>query len=499
MENKFNLVDEPWIPLADYGLVSLKDIFLNNCYKSLGGNPIQKIAILKLLLAIAQAAATPKDTEEWQQLGTEGLATQCLAYLEKWYDCFYLYGDRPFLQMPAIAAAEIKSFGVLLPEISTGNTTLLHSSQVEREMSYPEQALILLTQMGFALSGKKTDNSIVLTPNYRAKQNDKGKASSGKPGPSVGHLGFLHNFVLGQNLQETLYLNLFTHQALEKTNLFSQGVGVAPWEKMPTGEACQVAQNLQHTYMGRLIPMNRFCLLAEQGIHYSEGILYSNYKEGVYDLSIAVNFAGKEPRALWCDTEKKPWRELVSLLSFINATKSQGFQSLQLTYAIQNAQQLHCEFSIYSGGLRVSSNAGEQYVSGSDDMVESSVLMDAEAIGEIWFIQLTQEMKGLEDLAKTLYGRVIAYFKDLTVEGGKVAAQATHLFWQLCERNFQELVQNCGHQEEQDVIHKKLRPIFASYQSQAFDTFCPKTTARQIDAWAKNRPNPIKYLNKKAG
>ncbi|MCL5254743.1 MAG: type I-E CRISPR-associated protein Cse1/CasA, partial [Gammaproteobacteria bacterium] len=52
MENRFNLVDEPWIPVADYGRVSLRQIFTNSDYRALGGNPVQKIALLKLLLAV---------------------------------------------------------------------------------------------------------------------------------------------------------------------------------------------------------------------------------------------------------------------------------------------------------------------------------------------------------------------------------------------------------------------------------------------------------------
>ena len=44
MENRFNLVDEPWIPVADYGRVSLRDIFSNSEYRSLGGNAVQKVA-----------------------------------------------------------------------------------------------------------------------------------------------------------------------------------------------------------------------------------------------------------------------------------------------------------------------------------------------------------------------------------------------------------------------------------------------------------------------
>ena len=89
-ENKFNLIDEPWIPIVNVGQVSLKQVFTNADYKALGGNPIQKIAVIKLLLAIVQAAYTPADDEDWVALGADGMAQKCLNYLEKWHDRFWL-------------------------------------------------------------------------------------------------------------------------------------------------------------------------------------------------------------------------------------------------------------------------------------------------------------------------------------------------------------------------------------------------------------------------
>lgn len=167
MENRFNLIDEPWIAVVDVGLVSLTDIFSQPELRALGGNPVEKIALTKLLLAIAQAAATPTDDSDWQQMGWQGMAHCCLQYLAKWHDRFYLYGEKPFLQMPAIQAAECKSLGVLSPEVSTGNTTVLTESQQQQQLTDADKALAIVMQMGFGLGGKKTDNSVVLTPGYR--------------------------------------------------------------------------------------------------------------------------------------------------------------------------------------------------------------------------------------------------------------------------------------------------------------------------------------------
>ncbi|MBX9265005.1 type I-E CRISPR-associated protein Cse1/CasA, partial [Klebsiella pneumoniae] len=74
MENRFNLIDEPWIAVVDVGLVSLTDIFSQPELRALNGNPVQKIALTKLLLAIAQSATTPADDSDWQQMGWQGMA-----------------------------------------------------------------------------------------------------------------------------------------------------------------------------------------------------------------------------------------------------------------------------------------------------------------------------------------------------------------------------------------------------------------------------------------
>ncbi len=498
MENRFNLIDEPWIPVADHGRVSLKQIFSNQEYQSLGGNPVQKIALLKLLLAIAQAAATPKDDAEWQALGAQGLAERCLAYLEKWQDRFFLYGDKPFLQMPAISTAKVQPYGAVLPEVSTGNTTVLSQVQVQRELDDANKALLLLTQMGFALSGKKTDNSVVLTSGYAGKLNDKGKPSTGKPGPSVAHMGLLHNFLFGKNMQQTVWLNLFSLQQLEQMNLYPEGVGTAPWETMPEGEDCDKARKLKRSLMGRLLPICRFCLITEDGLHYSEGIAHPGYKKGIFDPSIAVNYSGKEPKALWVDPQKRPWRELTALLGFFEQADSQGFQSWQIRSGLKRAEYATDAFAIWSAGLRVSSNAGEQYASGNDDFVESLIWLHSEILGGIWFTQLKSEMDALNDLAKNLYGRVQSFFKSQKVDGSKIAPQATQLFWQLCERDFQNLVDQCAQTEEAALKRQQLRKRFSGYIHQAYDKFCPHETARQLDAWAKCRPNTSKYLKQEA-
>lgn len=483
-ENRFNLIDEPWIPIVDVGQVSLRQIFSNPEYRALGGNPVQKIALTKLLLAIAQSAYTPEDDEEWAGLRPSGLAEKCLKYLDQWHDRFFLYGEKPFLQMPAIKAAAIQPFGAVLPEVSTGNTTVLTQSQAEKSLTDGDKALLVVQLMGFGLGGKKTDNSVVLSPGYH------GKSKTGKPSASIGFLGFLHNFLQGDYLQASLWLNLLTQQQVSALGIFPRGLGAAPWQQMPEGENCVVAEDLKSSLFGRLLPLSRFCLLAENGVHYSEGLAHPGYKEGVVDTSVSVDFSTKDPKAIWVDPEKRPWRLLTALLNFISQSNSNGFDCYQLRLTLPRALSHVQTLGIWSGGLRVSSNAGEQYVAGSDDFVESLIQLDSAILGERWFANLQLETDELEKLSKIVYGATLAFFKNQNMDGKGQAALAGNLFWQLCERRFQGLVDACGDAGQAHAM----RPVFAGFVHKAYDTYCPKDTARQLDAWAKNRPNLGKYL-----
>jgi len=490
IESRFNLIDEPWIPIVDAGQVSLRQIFAHPEYRALGGNPVQKIALTKLLLAIAQSACTPEDDDDWINLGAEGLAQKCLVYLEQWHECFYLYGEKPFLQMPAIKTAAVQNFGAVLAEVSTGNTTVLTQSQIEKSLTDADKALLIVQLMGFGLGGKKTDNSIVLSKGYQGKLNDKGKPSTGKPGASIGFLGFLHNYLQGKSLHETLWVNLFSQQQIQETGIYPQGLGVAPWQDMPAGENCAIAEVMKSSLMGRLLPLSRFCLLANEGLHYSEGIAHGGYKEGIFDTSISVNFAAKDAKAIWVDPEKRPWRLLTALLSFFSQTVNKGFDCYQLKLNMRRAIRQMPAIGIWSGGLSVSSNAGEQFISGSDDFVESLIQLNSSMLGNLWFASVQLEMDELDKLSKTVYGTTLNYFKNQNMESKDQAAQASNLFWQLCERQFQKLLNVC-HDIDQA---RAMRPVFAGFVHKAYDSYCSSDTARQLDAWAKNRPNLSNYL-----
>lgn len=490
-EPRFNLIDEAWLPVAGGERASLKQMFSDAQLKALAGTARQKIAVMKLLLAIAQAAVTPADNKEWAHLAASGMANACIEYLDKCRESFYLYGPRPFLQMPVQKAQKV-DFGSIMPEIASGNNPRLMHMQCSQPLEDADRALLVLTEMAMSLGGKKGDKSVALAPGLVKK--------SAAPGPGMGFQGLLHSFLTGASIQETVWLNLLTKETIANMSL-GDGIqtdvvarmGRPPWEKMPVSETCEIAQALTRNLMGRLIPLSRFCLLAPDGIHLTEGIKHPTHKEGKWDPSVAAKMQGKDYKVLWTNPQMRPWRSLSAMLAFLD-TKSprNDFECLQIKTGIERLNGTDVkDFGVWSGGMKVSSNAGEQYLSGNDDNVESEFQLNYDQINDgMWFDSLASEMQWLEKNAKTLFGCVSAYYKGFGAEPKDMAARACSIFWDLGEGYYQELLNACCSQEELPAVEGRYLHLL----QQAYDLICPSQTARQIERWAECRPN-LRWLH----
>lgn len=492
-ENRFNLIDEPWIPIANKGKVSLRTVFSDFDLPNLGGNPVEKISLMKLLLSIAQASYTPQDNASWRKLGSSGMAKACLDYLERWHHAFYLYGENPFLQIPAVAKAAEVSYGAIKPEIAVGNTSVLTQINVEQKLDDAQKALLLLTQMAFSFGGKKTDNTCVLSSDYVGKMNDKGKPSTSPPGSALAFMGLLHNFYLGTTLQESIFYNILTGADIEKQKVFTQGLGSPPWENMPQGEDCDRAKKLKESLQGRLIPLSRFCLFKENSLHYTEGLRHLDYQSHMSDPSVAGNFTAKKVTMIWVNPDKRPWRFLTSLLSFLILTK-QSVTCLQLQATLPRLKSIDRDsINIWSGGLSVSSNAGEQYVAGGNDYVESTVSIPMEFMDNNAYTIFEREMLALEEVSSIVYKSTARYYSKLNLDknqAGRFASNATQTFWALAERKAQTLINACL--EEETLF--PLRKEFAHYAHKAFQSVCSFDTARQLETFVQAKPNLSKYL-----
>jgi CRISPR system Cascade subunit CasA len=353
-------------------------------------------------------------------------------------------------------------------------------------LSDSEKARLVITLSGFALGGKKVDNDFVISKGYTLK------TTSGKPGFLFGVYGYLHTLFMGGTLSETLWYNLLTLKDIQSALSLPKGVGTPPWEAMPTSENDEIALNLKNSLISSLLPMSKFYLLDGEQIHFTDGIDYSNHKEGGFCTTTSIDRTKKDYKALWTDTKKLPWRELTSMLSFLGDNK--GYDNFTLCKK-DRILSVSKGFFIWSGGLALKDTSGEQYISGSDDYLESEIGLDSDQLKlGGWYTSLEVEMKKLNELQKTIYGAIRAYHKSLGCsdnDSGSLTAFAANDFWQRCEPLFDGLLAACY-----DKTEKSFREKYRKIAEDIYNFYCPRQTARQLAAWASCRINYARYLER---
>jgi len=491
---EFNLIENGWIPIpGEHDPQSLREVFTRKELKGLAGNPVEKIVILRLLLAIAHAAVELPDRKAWLALTPEKLAKQCLAYLEQWHDRFNLYGEKPFLQFPALAKGKLSTIAATQVSVATGNKVVLTSWNVAQDCDDAGKVRVLLRQSCFGCSGKRYDQDLSLASGLVKK-------STGKSGTLTGFLGYLHSYLLGDTLLETLRNNLLCADEIAEFNVFSGGVGRPFWEEMPVSENCRRAEELLSTYQGQLFPLDKFLLLKDDGIVMTDGIAYPTHKTGLADPALTLWSDGKDGKALWCSTEKKPWRELVALLGFFDV--QQGRKTPWLLYCglAGLAKSDAGTRAFWTGGMRVSSNAGEQYLSGTDDYVESEFRISVSDSMDTRFYAFRSMIEVLDDYAKRLYVAVSGYYRELQSVQGEIASGAVRKFWELLEQRSQGIIDLAfGEEAASDESIAAEQKHWQRIVFQIYNESCPNITARQLTAWVKCTPNFKKKEGKKNG
>lgn len=490
MQDRYNLIDEKWIPVEGSIKASMLDVFSNNTNSSLGGTAVQKLAVLRFLIAIAERACPLKNEKDWAKIGSDGLGKACIEYLDKYRDCFFLYGKKPFLQMPQLKGNEEAESSVInyvyLPDVIpvNNNDSIFRIKQKQDKVEDADKAVYVLTLMGYALGGKRVSlkKRPGLSPNYI-------KGGSAKSGPFLGNYnGYLNSFVIGKSILETVWLNYLTDDDLidlGKKPLAEQPS--PPWEEMPKGEEDEIAESLKTSVWSYWVPISRFILLDDIGIKYVEGLTYpSSVKEGWIDPFMAIN---RQHKTIYVDTGKKPWRSVTALLETVYQTNSskESFDCMILrigiTRLIDNADMVP-SFGIWSGGLQVRGNSGDQSVKQDDDFVSSSIYFDTSLMKLSAYIKICDFMKTLSEYEISLKKSIDRYYKVFKIDSKGIAGNAAYDYWQKCERYFQELINACQNKKDTSDLIKNIQNELLKI----YDNYCAKGTARQLMAWTKNRP-----------
>lgn len=212
----FDLVHEPWIPVAGRGgvrRVSLRDCLVNaHEISGLAALPLEAVAVLRQVLLPAYLDAVfaeprtppPRGADDWEHLWKIGRLDGELidAYLARYADRFNLFGERPFAQVAGLRTAkdETKPVSVLIPSTAAGNNVPLFTARTEADPPAlsPGQAVMAL------LAAHCWDTAGIKTGAAGDPQAKAGKTTGNKTGP-LGSLGVV--VPLGQNLAETLLLH----------------------------------------------------------------------------------------------------------------------------------------------------------------------------------------------------------------------------------------------------------------------------------------------------
>jgi len=323
IEPRFNLVAEPWIPVVWRdgrqipGRVSLRNAFAQGTeILDLAGRPHERVALLRLLICIAQDALSgPPTRAAWAKLGPSQDATfsdlkaKAAAYLAPHDQAhpegrFWLFHPtHPFLQIAGLCApaqketkgrkeesSEVdgeegpvsaeKHVELLELRCARDNTSTLldQSGGTGRDFSDAELAVMLLTYLNFAPGQPE---GLALWDGVEALSRGGKPAKAGKCYAAECPCtvdSAVHAFVHGQHLLETLHLNLVPANELKRLGFDSDELGQPVWTISATVLREQTTQSAPRTtYLQRLAPLsrlaklnpNRRTMILTNGVEYS--------------------------------------------------------------------------------------------------------------------------------------------------------------------------------------------------------------------------------------
>ena len=335
----FNLLHEPWIPLAlsdeKSAVVSITDALLNpqKWTKVFTVNPVESLSIHRLLLAICHRAIGPGDVSQRAALLDSWPLDQIRSYLQLWHHRFELHdSDRPFLQYSGLADAGAlpKPWTILSPDRASGSNRVFwdHSTDSEIHPITPaEAAIALVAHLQFAPCGLV-----------------KFLRTSASASPCTGSLLVIPT---GNTLQETLALSLVEQTAAEyEIDLPTWEAPLPPIRELEKPTPIIIAGPAQrYTFMPRMVEL----LPAEMITHvlYAPGL--SPAESPIPDPMAAVVTSSKGKQIpLMLNESKAMWRDFHAL---IGAKGSHPPETVRNAQSIQGQRGNYQPIGLTAGGL----------------------------------------------------------------------------------------------------------------------------------------------------
>ncbi len=497
-----NAVSDLWIPVVGNDgaarTVSLLGAFEHGHeIRDLAVRPHERVALMRLLLAVAHAALDgPADHDAWAG-SRERLAEAAGRYLRHWVAAFELFGNGPrFLQVSDLVSAkandtEGNAVSKLDLGLATGNNPTLFDNSGSGARTFPPArlALMLLTYQCYSPGGT------IGVARWNGRPT-LGWSSYPKPAPGQSSHApclpgsMLHAFPRASSLLATIQLNLLTRD--EVTELPGiQGWGQPVWERMPNSAADEPAiANATTTYLGRLVPLSRAIRLHEDGesMLLANGLDYPSWpdaREPSASIITRPNKGKPERFVVSASLDKAPWRELGALtVKSISASSNGG--PLVLTHLDGNEP-----FDLWVGGM-VADKAKVL------DVVESVFHVPAamhQAAGRECYeagVQFATEVAWKLGRAVSAYHAALGDSLDRPEARDRrenLRAKAAFQFWTQAERSVSDLLATVAAEarpaDRPSWARSRWGRVILQAGHEAYSFACPRQTARQMEAYVK--------------
>ncbi|YCM44049.1 type I-E CRISPR-associated protein Cse1/CasA [Verrucomicrobiaceae bacterium 227] len=468
----FNLIDSPWIPVRWLPTatdtpprVSLATAFSQGSHiADLDCSPPERIALMRLLICITHAAlGVPEDANEWDDFGSD-LDTAIPNYLRQpeIHPHFNLLGDGPrFLQEELPSTTEPVPNSKLFPQLATGgNPTLLdHSGMSDsRLFNAHDIALALLTFQNFY-------------PSY-------GRGYKGS-GPCA-ERNAIHTLFLGKNLTQTILSNLVDENSIEP-----MPIGIPIWKCMSPSELKESTTTL----LGRLVPRHRSVKLTDDLTHFyhrAKSLEYPGW-EGFREPSVTTILNAKNVRSLLpARLDRSLWRDLHSLTALRVGMTGNDFNEHSAPVLRSQEERLRSgKAKLWTGTLIDSGQA--KFL----DAIESTFTVNHALFTPAGHNIYSSGTDHAETVSKKLYGAIKTYGSSLSNEKPPIEEGQKH-FWHVLDQTHRTLIALAGDPEStrgkpaigspgaEDEWTKAVRQAALD----AYQTVCPATSPRQIQAYA---------------
>jgi CRISPR system Cascade subunit CasA len=492
-----NLVEKAWIPVVTMEggktEASLRDIFHSgNGYADLAVRPHERVALMRLLICIAQAALDgPENLSQWDKV-PEILPGKAESYLEKWLEYFDLFHPaKPFLQI-----AELKPFDSEKKKapptlcgldfaLATGDKSTLfdhQGSNEERKFSPGKLAVAFLTFQNFSLCGTGSN------ANWAGiKFTHTGNLDAPCAGGSM-----YHTFLCGRHLLETISLNLLTKRTVA-IHYGNSGWGVPIWEKFPMHPNDHNAiVNATETYLGRLMPLTRYVkLFDDKRFVWCKGLPYGAYPDGwkCPEPSASVTLTNGQRVTLKASHSRGIWRKLAALVVKRKADEVGGALALE-NAPFDKDYFIHVGAMLRTPGKQVVEDFQESIFhvpAGMNTDIGRAAYEDEVAVAETkaWKLGRAVE-RWRKEMDPDWNQKLKAAGKEKKVLQERLRSIATNHFWTAVEKNLPLLLAYTASLAENDNDKRKKLWRKAIHRSarEAYKLACSRESPRQLRAFA---------------